>query len=173
LSCAGIGIPEDPALLIGAAILASLVLKKAFLSIGLLYLWYKGMHSVGALEFFCAYNPNAIICVGTWETKTIFLNRQRRPDSAEASFDGSDFPQQAGGTSPQLLQDLVLQGFYKWKLWLLQVTLQCTFCLHRAVKKIGRELWAFYRGYPRPYRMQNVKPQINICYNPCRVRISH
>ena len=32
------------------------------------------------------------------------------------------FPQQTGGTSPQLLQDFVLQGFCKWKLWLLQVT---------------------------------------------------
>jgi hypothetical protein len=88
------------------------------------------MHSVGALEFLCTYNRIGIrsiyaeVCV-TRGNKTIFLNRLGRPNPVEASFDDSDFPRQTDGTSPQLLQDFVLQGFCKWKLRLLQVTLHC------------------------------------------------
>ena len=88
------------------------------------------MDSVGALEFLCAYDRIGIrsiyaeVCV-TRGNNPIFPNRPGRPNSVEASFDDSDFPQQTGGTSPQLLQDFVLQGFCKWKLRLLQVTLHC------------------------------------------------
>lgn len=144
----------------------ALFLRKPSYQLDFSTLWYKGMHSVGALEFFCTYNSQCNHMRCNLGNKTIFLNRLRRPDPAEASFDDSDFPQQTSGTSPQLLQDFVLQGFCKWKLWLLQVTLQCvawladsqcTFCLHRAVKKIGHELRAFSRRCPRPYRMQHVK----------------
>lgn len=100
--------PEDPALLVGAAILTNPVFAEAILSIGLLYLGYKECIAL-ALWSSCAHMtrlafvPNAIIyaevCV-TWENKTIFLNRLGRPDPIEASFDGSGFPQQTGGTSP-------------------------------------------------------------------------
>ena len=190
LSCAGIGIPEDPALLVGAAILTSPVYTKAILSIGFLYLGYRGCIAL-ALWSSCAHMtglvfvPNAIIyaevCV-TRGNKPMFLNRLDRPDLVGESFDDSDFPQQSGGTSPQLLQDFVLQGFCKWKLRLLQVTLHCvawsadrqrTFCLHRALKGIGHKSCAFSRGYPRPcYTTQNVKYPDELCRDPCRASLT-
>jgi hypothetical protein len=73
-----------------------------------------------------------------------------------------------------------LQGFCKWKLRLLQVTLHCvawsadrqrTFCLHRAVKGIGHESCASHWLHStRPcHTMQSVKNMINfvVTYARC------
>jgi hypothetical protein len=104
LSCAGIGILEDLALLVGAAILTSSVFTKAILSVGFLCLGYRecialALWSSRAHMTGLAVGSNAItyveVCV-TWENKTIFLNRLGRPGPVEASFDSLDFTAPTG-----------------------------------------------------------------------------
>jgi len=67
-----LGYQRIPALLVGAAILTSLVFAKAILSIGLLYLGCRECIALALWSSFVHMIPNAIICVEvyvTWETK--------------------------------------------------------------------------------------------------------